>query len=69
MAMTNPNGFMPLSGTAAKDSCLFVKVWRISVRSGKVDAKYFVSVAEFVFPHLLGITYSGSKSRKPGIAS
>jgi len=69
MAMTNPNGFMPLSGTAAKDSCLFVKVWRISVRSGKVDVKYFVSVAEF--PILMSAWYYvfAQKMAEPGIAS
>jgi hypothetical protein len=65
MTMMKPNAFMPLLGAAAKDSCFFVKLRRISVRTGKVGTKYLVSVEESEFPYLLGIMYSGGKSKGP----
>src|SRR6202051_2214533 len=61
MAMMNPNDFMPLPGAAAKDSCLFVKVWRISVRPGTLARNIAFPLRNFEFPYLLGIIYAGGR--------
>jgi len=54
MAMMKANGFIPPSGSRAKDSCFFVKLRRISLRSatGRDEMAHFGAGA-FGFPNLI----------------
>jgi hypothetical protein len=52
MAMMKANGFIPLPGALAKDSCFFVKLWRISLRPGPSGPSSQLLCGRFGFPYL-----------------